>query len=149
MLTGKPPFYSTNKNDILKRITTKPVPIPEDLSPEAKSLLRGLFKIKPKERLGFLKDAAEIKSHPFFANVNFEQVQLREVEAPISFKEALNNEGFDLDFNNNSYESTINLDRTMKEKGLIFDGFTYYKPEISPPKKSSDHRHITEEDYSP
>jgi serine/threonine protein kinase len=58
MLTGKPPFYSTNKNDILKKITTKSVPIPEDLSEEAKSLLRGLFKIKPKERLGFLKDAA-------------------------------------------------------------------------------------------
>jgi serine/threonine protein kinase len=137
MLTGKPPFYSTNKNDILKKITTKPVPIPEDLSPDAKSLLKALFKIRPKERLGYLKDAAEIKSHPFFANVNFEQVLLREVEAPISFKEALNNEGFDLDFNNNSYESTINLDRTMKEKGLIFDGFTYYKPEISPTRKKS------------
>ncbi len=71
------------------------------------------------------------------------------MEAPISFKEALNNEGFDLDFNNNSYESTINLDRTMKEKGLIFDGFTYYKPEMSPRKKSAEQRHITEEDYSP
>ncbi len=71
------------------------------------------------------------------------------MEAPISFKEALNNEGFDLDFNNNSYESTINLDRTMKEKGLIFDGFTYYKTEMSPRKKSAEQRHITEEDYSP
>lgn len=28
MLTGKPPFYSTNKNEILRKITTKPVPIP-------------------------------------------------------------------------------------------------------------------------
>jgi hypothetical protein len=32
MLTGRPPFYSTNKNDILKKITTKPVPIPEEIS---------------------------------------------------------------------------------------------------------------------
>jgi serine/threonine protein kinase len=57
MLTGKPPFYSANKNDILKKITTKPVPIPEDLSPEAISLLKGLFKIRPKERLGYVKGA--------------------------------------------------------------------------------------------
>jgi serine/threonine protein kinase len=52
MLTGKPPFYSSNKAEIIKKVSTKPVPIPEDLSIEAKSLLKGLFKIKPKERLG-------------------------------------------------------------------------------------------------
>lgn len=57
MITGKPPFYSSNKTDILKKITTKPVPIPEELSPEAKSLFRGLFKLKPKERLGYAHDA--------------------------------------------------------------------------------------------
>jgi serine/threonine protein kinase len=74
MLTGKPPFYSTNKNEILKKITTKSVPIPEDLSVEAKSLLRGLFKIRPKDRLGYAHDAEEIRNHPFFANVNFDQV---------------------------------------------------------------------------
>jgi protein-serine/threonine kinase len=58
MLTGKPPFYSSNKNEILRKITTRTVPIPSDISPEAQSLLKGLFKIKPKERIGFEKDAA-------------------------------------------------------------------------------------------
>ena len=74
----------------MKNITTKPVPIPEDLSPEAKSLLRGLFKIKPSERLGSSKGGEEIRKHPFFANVNFDQVLQKKVEAPISFKEAIN-----------------------------------------------------------
>lgn len=38
----------------------------------------------------------------------------------------------------------------MKEKGLIFDGFTYYKPQVSPKKKSSsDLQHLVdEEEYS-
>ena len=45
MLTGKPPFYSKNKHEILKNITSKPVPLPEYLSDEAKSLLRGLFEL--------------------------------------------------------------------------------------------------------
>lgn len=57
MLTGKPPFYSSNKDDILRKITSKSVPIPSDLSPEAQSLLKNLFQIKPKERLGFVNDA--------------------------------------------------------------------------------------------
>lgn len=43
MLTGKPPFYSKNKHEILKNITSKPVPLPEYLSEDAKSLLKGLF----------------------------------------------------------------------------------------------------------
>jgi hypothetical protein len=33
MLTGRPPFYSQNKAEILKRIASKQVPIPEHLSP--------------------------------------------------------------------------------------------------------------------
>lgn len=98
MLTGKPPFYSTNKNDILRNITTRTVPIPEDLSAEAKSLLKGLFKIKPKERLGWARGGEEIRNHPFFANLDFDQILRKEVEAPISFREALNDDGFDLDF---------------------------------------------------
>jgi hypothetical protein len=108
------------------------------LSPEAQSLLKGLFKLKPKERLGWLHDGEEIKKHPFFANVDFNQILKQEVEAPISFKEALNDEGFDIDFEG-SYQSTVNLDRSVTNKGLIFDGFTYYKPEVSPPCKDMEH----------
>ena len=52
MLTGRPPFYSKNKHEIIKNITSKTVPIPVNLSPEARSLLKDLFKIKPKDRLG-------------------------------------------------------------------------------------------------
>jgi serine/threonine protein kinase len=32
MLTGKPPFYSKNKSEILKNVTTRQVPLPEYLS---------------------------------------------------------------------------------------------------------------------
>ena len=78
MLTGKPPFYSKNKHEILKNITNKPVLLPEYLSDEAKSLLRGLFEldvrktiIQPKKRLGSGKGATAIKQHPFFRKIDF------------------------------------------------------------------------------
>ena len=53
MLTGKPPFYSKDKHEILKNIVSKSIPLPESLSKEAHSLLKALFKINPKDRLGF------------------------------------------------------------------------------------------------
>jgi hypothetical protein len=57
MLTGRPPFLSNNKSAMLKNLVTKEVPLPYYLTPSAKSLLSGLFKIRPEERLGF-KDGA-------------------------------------------------------------------------------------------
>jgi serine/threonine protein kinase len=69
MLTGRPPFYSKNKHEILKNITSKQVPLPEELSAEAKSLLKGLFMINPKERLGSKSGAEEIMKHPFFSSI--------------------------------------------------------------------------------
>ena len=66
MLTGKPPFYSKNKHEILKNITSKAVPLPENLSVEAKSLLKELFKIKAKDRLGSKNGAEDIMKHKFF-----------------------------------------------------------------------------------
>ena len=70
---------------MINNITTRNVPIPNDLSPEARSLLKGLFKMKPKDRLGDKKDAEELKAHPFFASVNFEAIMNKEVEPPIAF----------------------------------------------------------------
>lgn len=47
MLTGKPPFYCKNKEEIIKKIQTKEIPFPEFLSDEAKCLLKKLFNKKP------------------------------------------------------------------------------------------------------
>jgi len=63
--------------------------------------------------------------------VDFNQILKKAVEAPISFREAINDEGFDVDFQG-SPQSTLNMDHSLKESGLIFDGFTYYKAQVSP-----------------
>jgi hypothetical protein len=47
MLTGAPPFYSNNRKEILRRVLNYPVPIPEYLSENARSLLKGLLVIIP------------------------------------------------------------------------------------------------------
>ena len=68
-------------------MATKNVPLPEFLSEDAKSLLKELFKIKPKDRLGAKFGADEIKKHKFFAEINFEDLYLKKVKPPITFVE--------------------------------------------------------------
>ena len=74
MLTGRPPFLNSNKRAMFKNLMTKPVPIPYYISEEAKSLLQGLFQIKPEDRLGYKSGAFEIKKHKFFKDIDFDKM---------------------------------------------------------------------------
>ena len=49
--------------------------MPEDISNDLLDLLKSLLKKDPKERLGFKGDAAEIKKHPYFKDINFDEVR--------------------------------------------------------------------------
>ncbi|XP_055600798.1 ribosomal protein S6 kinase alpha-3-like [Uranotaenia lowii] len=52
MLTGNLPFHGSNRNDTMNQILKTKLGMPENLSPEAQSLLRALFKRNPQKRLG-------------------------------------------------------------------------------------------------
>lgn len=52
MLTGKPPFFSEDKQELFKNIRKAPLKLPGYLSPEARSLLSRLLDRNPKSRLG-------------------------------------------------------------------------------------------------
>jgi serine/threonine protein kinase len=90
MLTGRPPFLNNNKNTMLKNLVTNPVPLPYYLSDEAKSLLNGLFKIKPEDRLGYKGGAADIKKHKFFSGINWNTLLKRKIKAPVTFGDQFN-----------------------------------------------------------
>jgi serine/threonine protein kinase len=74
MLTGFPPFYSDNREVLFERIKFQPLKYPPHLSPNCRNLLENLFQKKPEKRLGFKGGATEIKSHPFFAMVNWDAI---------------------------------------------------------------------------
>ena len=57
--------------------------MPQYLSTEAQSLLRALFKRNPVNRLGSGPDEGdEIKSHPFFATVDFVKLYKKQITPP-------------------------------------------------------------------
>ncbi|EUD64870.1 AGC protein kinase [Plasmodium inui San Antonio 1] len=83
MLTGKLPFNSSNRTVLFKRIKHETLRYPCFLSPDAVDLLKKLFEKNPKKRLGSgATDAEEIKNHPFFKNVNWDDVLNKKVKPP-------------------------------------------------------------------
>lgn len=83
MLCGRPPHYSRDRQQMLKDIVEKQVPMKSYFSPEAESLLRGLLERDPTNRLGCSPErggADELRGHPFFADVNWDDVRIRRHE---------------------------------------------------------------------
>ncbi|CAH0516578.1 unnamed protein product [Peronospora belbahrii] len=80
MLTGSTPFFDSNISQMYKKIQTADVkyerypPIDED----AIDLLKKLLVRDPAERVNI----DGVRSHPFFASINWERLELKEVEPP-------------------------------------------------------------------
>lgn len=67
---------------MLKDIVEKPIPMKPYFSPEATSLLKVLLERDPEKRIGSSVDsnADEIKNHPFFASINWEDIKYQRHE---------------------------------------------------------------------
>lgn len=81
MLTGLPPFYDENVNDMYRKILSEPLhfPGPEIVPAAAKDLLTRLLNRDPSKRLG-ANGAAEIKGHPFFHAIDWKKLLQRRYE---------------------------------------------------------------------
>lgn len=70
MITGLPPFYSKNRNELFDKIKHSKPNIPGYVSQKLRNLLEGLFEKKAEARLGS-KGAQDVKNHPWFEKINW------------------------------------------------------------------------------
>ncbi|XP_073405409.1 RAC-beta serine/threonine-protein kinase [Dendrobates tinctorius] len=83
MMCGRLPFYNQDHERLFELILMEEIRFPRTLTPEAKSLLSGLLKKDPKQRLGGgPTDAQEVKDHRFFAPINWQDVNQRKLTPP-------------------------------------------------------------------
>lgn len=76
MLTGLPPFYDENTNEMYRKILTEPLTFPSDeriMPRAARELLKGLLERDPNKRLG-KEGAWKIKEDPFFADIDWRKL---------------------------------------------------------------------------
>ncbi|KIX02245.1 uncharacterized protein Z518_08184 [Rhinocladiella mackenziei CBS 650.93] len=132
MLTGLPPFYDENTNEMYRKILQDPLhfPGPEIVPAAAKDLLQKLLDRNPERRLG-AGGAAEIKAHHFFAGIDWRKLLQRKYEP--SFKpnvvDARDTANFDKEFTSevpkDSYVEGPVLSQTMQQQ---FAGWSYNRP---------------------
>lgn len=142
MLAGRSPFDAVGNADnpdqntedyLFQIILEKPIRIPRSLSVKAASLLKGFLNKAPAERLGCHAKTGfhDIQSHPFFRNIDWEQLEQKQIVPP--YKPHIRNERdlehFDPAFTNEPVQLTPD---DMKAISTIdqseFDGFEYVNP---------------------
>ncbi|KAI8344960.1 kinase-like domain-containing protein [Blakeslea trispora] len=84
MLTGSPPFSSSNRKKTIDSILTKKIPMPYYLTADAKDILSKLLRKNPNVRLGAKpKKADAIRKHRFFRTIDWAALERRELDPPI------------------------------------------------------------------
>lgn len=83
MLVGVPPFYTKNRQKLYQNIKSADLKLEDWLSDNAKDLLSKLLIKDPNKRLGGGEsDAEDIKKHPWFANISWEDIYNKTQKPP-------------------------------------------------------------------
>jgi len=109
LLTGFLPFEGNTSPELI-RSQKKPLQYPEHLSTAAVDLLTRLLYRNPNKRIS--NNVQNIKSHPFFANIDWKLLEKREVKSPLT--------SAPVDFNNNCDEKIVTEKRKRPEDSSMF-----------------------------
>ncbi len=117
MLCGIPPFYNENLERMYELIELAELKFPKkvQISKDAQDIIARLLDKNPSTRLG-KNGISEVKSHPFFATIDFELVFKRTLIAP--FKPTLENDQDVRNFDEDITNEDITAQSIIPDNGL-------------------------------
>ncbi|KAJ9125782.1 Serine/threonine protein kinase, AGC [Naganishia onofrii] len=128
MLTGLPPFYDENTNEMYRKILQDPLRFPDDMGSEARSILTLLLNRDPSRRLG-VNGAQDIKNHPFFArHIDWKKLMAKKIQPPFkpAVASAIDTSNFDEEFTSEVPQDSVvadsHLSSTVQQQ---FEGFSW------------------------
>ncbi|KAL6453233.1 YPK2 Serine/threonine-protein kinase YPK2/YKR2 [Candida maltosa Xu316] len=125
MLTGLPPFYDDDVPTMYKKILQNPLRFPSFLEgTDAQDLLIKLLQKDPSLRLD---EASEIKSHPFFKDIDWNKLLNKNYLPPFkpNVENLLDTSNFDPDFTNEKPQDSVVDDFLTESVQKQFGGWTY------------------------
>ncbi|KAL8719479.1 MAG: hypothetical protein Q9225_003529, partial [Loekoesia sp. 1 TL-2023] len=142
MCCGWSPFYADDTQQMYKNIAFGKVRFPRDaLSNEGRNFVKGLLNRNPRHRLGAINDAEDLKTHPFFADMDWNALANKTIVPPFKpqLKSILDTSNFDPEFTNAlETSSSLNARAAALTSGAIptstplspgmqanFKGFTF------------------------
>lgn len=138
MMAGQPPFEADNEDDLFEAILRDDVLYPVWLSREAVSILKGFMTKNAAKRLGCTDGENQIRTHPFFKDMDWDALEQRKVRPPFrprvrSARDALN---FDTEFTKEDPVLTPvpnDIIRCINQEE--FGGFSFVNHEFGPERK--------------
>jgi serine/threonine protein kinase len=89
-LVGVPPYFDQDREQLYTNIKSGPLKMPKFLSPEAIDLINSLLDRHPMKRLGAGPNGAQdIKNHPFFDAIDWEDVYMKRTFPPVRKRKAV------------------------------------------------------------
>jgi protein kinase A len=83
-LVGQPPFWDQNPMRIYEQIVAGRLRFPHNMLPAARDIITQLCKTNPSQRLGHISGGpARVKAHPFFNDINWDDLYYRREKGPI------------------------------------------------------------------
>jgi len=125
MLTGLPPFYTEDEENMYHKIMTADLVIPPFFTPEVSDLIKQFLIRDPVQRL---QDPAKIRSHPFFATINWDKLESLQIAPP--FKPEVKSEEDVRNIDDEFLQEEVDaVDEDDEPKGGVrkdeFMGFTF------------------------
>jgi serum/glucocorticoid-regulated kinase 2 len=116
MMTGLPPFYDENVQEMYRKILEDPLRFPDDIDKDARTLLTGLLMRDPARRMG-TQGPAEIKSHPFFKDIDWRKLMAKKYQPPFkpSVESAVDTSNFDQEFTSEEPMDSVVADSHLSE----------------------------------
>jgi len=124
MLTGLPPFYSQNEEQMYQKIMNAEIVIPQGFSAEVGDLIRKFLIRDPKTRLQHVE---EIKSHPWFKTIDWKKLDRLEITPPFvpNVRSPDDVQNIDKEFLRENLEDDEADDPKANVKPDDFGGFTF------------------------
>ena len=117
MLTGLPPWYTTDKQKLFDRLRNAPLKFPFYVSKPAASFIHGLLQRNPEKRLGS-KGGEEVRKHRFFRDIDWDALLRREIVPPFNPCRQHNTEEDTDNFEKEFTQMPVNsLDNTASQNG--------------------------------
>ena len=134
LMIGKRPYTGKSRKEIKEQMMIKQVYLDDDNIPfgwshDAADFINRLLLRKDANRLGYYNDY-EIKRHPWFKNINFDDLLNKKIRAP--FIPRRNHDNYDKKYCQEieeiGIETNIRYDNYKNDERypMIFEGFTYY-----------------------
>lgn len=126
MLTGTPPWYTTDREVIFERVVSAPLTFPDFVSANARSIIKGFLIKEPTKRLGVRGGLSgeEVLGHRFFGHIDWRLLYARQLPPPCKPRTDAGTAAFNFDKKFTNMEIDIPSSSSLSTSGR-FPKFTF------------------------